>query len=83
MIASRALIGLLLIAGVSLSACGKQADSGADRFGSFDVAAKRSEDQFGQGFGKAYRADSNSEPKVVVEGDVVPVSMNAEPVQID
>lgn len=78
----RGLVGLLLIAGVPLSACGKQADSGGD-FDTFDVAAKRSEDQFGQGFGEAYRADPNSEPRPVAEGDVVPVSMVAEPVQLD
>ena len=79
----RRLVGLLLIAGVPLSACGKQADSGSGDFETFDVAAKRSEDQFGQGFGEAYRADPNSEPRPVAEGDVVPVSMVAEPVQLD
>jgi len=79
----RLALGLILLASAPLSSCGKQADSGADRFGTFDVAAKRTEDQFGKGFGEAYRADPNSEPKPVAEGDVVPVSMVAEPIQLD
>lgn len=79
----RLAFGLILLASAPLSACGKQADRGADRFETLDVAAKQSEDQFGLRFGEAYRADPNSEPKSVAEGDVVPVSMVAEPVQLD
>ena len=79
----RLALGLVLLASAPLSACGKQADSGADRFETFDVAAKHSEDQFGEGFGEAYRADPNSEPRPVADGDVVPVSMVDEPIQLD
>ncbi len=41
------------------------------------------EDQFGKGFGKAFRASPNSEPANLVEGDVIPVSNTAEPVEIN
>ena len=75
--------GLILLAGASLTACNKQDASDAPVPNQATSTARSAEDQFGEGFGNAFRADSNSEPANVSEGDVVPVSQTAEPVQID
>lgn len=73
---------LVLIIGGSLSACGKQSDSDP-----LEIAASTErggmDDQFGKGFGKAFRADPNSAPRSVDETDVKPVSLTTEPIAID
>ena len=76
-------VGLILGAGASLTACQKKAESDATGFGAFGSHATRSEDKFGKGFGKAFRAPANSEPAKVSDNDVVPVSLTAEPEQVD
>ncbi len=75
--------GLLIVAaGASLSACGK--NGGRDTLApDSQVESGRVEDQFGKGFGEAFRADPNSEPANVSEDDVKPVSLTAEPVTTD
>lgn len=41
------------------------------------------EDQFGaSGFGPGFRAGANTEPRDVAPGDVIPVSLTAEPVTL-
>ena len=75
--------GLILAAGASLTACQKKAENDAAGFGAFGSQATRTEDKFGKGFGKAFRAPANSEPVNVAEGDVVSLSRTAEPEQID
>lgn len=82
MIPSRLLTGVLLIAGTSLSACGKVESNDLALAESADTGG-RVEDRFGKEFGKAFRADPNSEPANVSDNDVVPVSLNTEPVPID
>lgn len=73
---------LILAAGVSVSACGK--NEGRDTVAPESRAESgRVEDQFGKGFGEAFRADPNSEPANVSEDDVKPVSLTAEPVTTD
>ena len=76
------ILGLILIAGGSLSACNKQRkdeplmiEPGRDS-GSTDS-------KFGKEFGTAFNADPNSEPRNVHDGDLAPVSMTAEPAAID
>ena len=75
-------IGMMLIIGGSLSACGKKSDSdplvmpASSERGGID-------DQFGKGFGKAFRADPNSEPRKVEEIDLKPVSLTTEPIAIN
>lgn len=78
----RFLIGLMC-AGASLSACNKQ--SGGEAPIALETAAesKRATERFGEGFGRAFRADPNSEPKSVGEQDVAPVSYTTEPEPID
>ena len=73
---------LTLIAGGSLSACGKKngneplvIEPGRET-GAIDS-------KFGNGFGKAFSADPNSEPRNVQDNDVAPVSLTTEPVAID
>lgn len=68
-----------MIAGASLSACNKKTDSDALVLGSRDEAGTSTEDKFGKGFGKAFRADPNSEPANVSANDVNPVSYTTEP----
>ena len=83
MIRPKLLFGLMLLAGASLTACDKQDASDASAPNQAASTARSAEDQFGEGFGNAFRADPTSEPSNVTEGDVVPVSQTAEPVQID
>lgn len=76
------LLGLFLSVGVSLSACSKSKDDTLAIEAS-EAETGRPEDRFGKGFGEKFRADSNSDPAPVEEGDLVPVSETAEPVLID
>jgi hypothetical protein len=73
--------GLIIVGGASLSACNKAADSDAPATVNL-TSAGHPEDQFGQGFGKDFRADPMSKPANVEDGDVVPVSPTARPVPI-
>ncbi|MEO7411171.1 MAG: hypothetical protein ABIU10_07620 [Sphingomicrobium sp.] len=72
----------MLLAGLSLSACGK-AETDDLTLPQNSKASGRMEDQFGKEFGEAFRADPNSTPANVSESDVVPVSLDTEPVPID
>ncbi len=73
----------MLLSGASLSACERKSESDVLANDPFAVRSTAMEDQFGKGFGKAFRADPNSEPRNVVEGDVVPVSLTGQPVEIN
>lgn len=77
------LFGAIMVSGSALGACHRT--NSEDELANDPLAASTGgqEDKFGKGFGKAFRAPPNSEPANVVEGDVVPVSNTAEPVQID
>lgn len=77
----RLLVGLLVVAGVSLSACGKNERSDLDLPQSASTDG-RVEDQFGKEFGEAFRADPNSQPANVTGNGVIPVSLDTEPVPI-
>lgn len=71
-----------MVAGASLSACSQKSD---DDLLVLNATADpgRVEDTFGDGFGEAFRANSNSEPRNVVDSDVEPVSLTTEPVAIN
>lgn len=78
------IVGLMLLTGTSLAACNRT--DGEDVLANDPFAGNtsaRSENQLGKGFGKAFRADPNSEPANVAEGDLGPVSYTAEPVHLD
>ena len=81
-VAARLLAGLALVAGVSLSACGQKRD-GDPLVLDAKSDAGRVEDRFGDGFGEAFRAEPNTEPRNVVDSDVKPVSLTTEPVPIN
>lgn len=83
MIIPKLALGLILLAGTSLSACSRKSADDVLANDPFAKAAARPEDQFGKGFGKAFRASPKSEPLNVVDGDLVAVSNTTEPVQID
>ncbi len=74
------LVGLIF-AGASLSACNR--DEGDALVLDARTDAERPEDKFGEGFGEAFRADPNSEPAPVRDGDVKPVSHTAQPEPIE
>ena len=76
------LLGLILLTGMSLTACGKKSERDM-LVPEAGVESGRVEDTFGEGFGEAFRADSNAEPRNVVDSDVKPVSLTTEPVPIN
>ncbi len=78
----RSLAGLALVASALLSACGQKRD-GDPLVLNAKTDAGQMEDKFGNGFGKAFRANPNAEPRTVSASDVKPVSLTAEPVLID
>ncbi len=75
-------IGLFLIGGGLLSACGKK--SGSEPL-TIETSRESGEidGKFGKEFGTAFNADPNSEPRNVNDSDVPPVSMTSEPVPIN
>lgn len=46
------------------------------------MPAAKLEDQFGAGFGVAYRADPNTDPKDPMASDIIPLSLTTDPVAI-
>ncbi|MEO7365531.1 MAG: hypothetical protein ABIW03_04350 [Sphingomicrobium sp.] len=77
-------LGLFVLNGMLLSGCGKQSQAAGN-----DLVLQPSRDiglsgaKFGKAFEKAYLASPNSEPKSVHKGDVLPLSLTAEPIMID
>lgn len=69
----------ILILGASVSACGGGGGGGQMTTNPPGASAKF-EDQFGGKFATAYQAGANTEPADVAAGDVLPVSVTAEPV---
>ena len=74
---------LIAVAGASFTACDKQGANDAPEADAFATMGGKVEDKFGREFGNAHRADPNSEPVEVADGDVPPVSLTSEPVAID
>lgn len=83
MIAGRSLAGLTLLVWASLSSCSRQ--EGGDAQPALELGAElaRSNDGFGRTFNERFRADPNSQPAPVRDGDVPPVSLTTEPDRID
>ena len=73
---------LTLVAGASLTACQKKAAGDVTGFSVTQSASIRTEDQFGKGFGKAFRAPKTAEPVKVSDSDVIPLSRTAEPISV-
>lgn len=67
---------------LALAACGG-GGGGSDKPGDPPtVISTNQEDKFGVGFGIAFRAAMNGEPRPVNDGDLVPVSFTTEPINI-
>lgn len=81
-VAVRLLAGMAVAASMSLSGCSQKSDDDPLVLNA-TADAGRVEDTFGDGFGEAFRADPNSEPKNVADSDVRPVSLTTEPVPIN
>ena len=73
----------MVVTWTSLSACNRQSGDDVLENDPFAVSSTARGDQFGKGFGEAFRADPNSEPRKVSDNDVAPVSSTAEPIEID
>ncbi len=80
---ARVSLGLAILAGMSLTACGKK-ESESDIFATGSLTSSgQAEDQIGTEFGKAHRADPNSEPVKVDANSVPPVDYTSEPLPTD
>ena len=75
-------LGFAIVAGMSLSSCSSRNDEDIP-VPTASVESGRMEDKFGEEFGKAHRADPNSEPANVSEMKLPPVSLTAEPIPIN
>ena len=77
----RALLGTVLA--LPLAACGGGGGGGSDSVIAPPIVIKTAqEDKFGVQFGIDFRASMNSEPASVNDGDIVPVSLTNEPIDI-
>ncbi len=79
-------VAAVLAVALTLSACGnsRSRDTGAAPTpppGA--VVVTRQEDTFGTAFGNLFRANANSEPASVSDGDLVAVSFTTEPATIN
>lgn len=83
MVHPRPFFGVVMVAVVLLSACSGEAERDVVAGDPLAGGVAGQEDQFGKGFGKAFRADPNSEPAKVSDADVHPVSRTAEPIDVD
>lgn len=82
MIRLNSALSLIILVGVSLSACNKQSDSGASSVDLFGPRSSKPEAKFGTTFEKAYHADRNAQPLNVSEGDLPPRDPTAEPIDV-
>lgn len=86
MMADRKLLfAIVITTAASLSACSLKSEREVvsdDPLAHRATQAAQQEDQFGKGFGKAFRADPNSEPAKVNANDVAPVSLTEEPLPV-
>ncbi len=73
----KTLYKIMLLSGVAitLAGCGGGSGGGA----TVVLPQARLEDSFGPQFGVDYRANPNSEPVKPVQGDIVPLTLTAEP----
>lgn len=72
----------MLAAGGSLSACRKAGVSDPLKVSAASDAGSMDR-KFGKGFGRAFHADPNAPPRNVSDGDVTPVSLTTEPINIE
>ncbi len=74
--------GAVVASSLILSACGSTNLPTPTPTPSATAAAKQ-EDQFGLAFGTDFRADPNTEPAAVNDGDLIAISLVTEPVAIN
>ncbi|QNM81713.1 hypothetical protein H8M03_06445 [Sphingomonas sabuli] len=66
-----------------LAGCGRQNQTDDSTNDPLAASSSRQEDRFGEGFGTAYRAEPNSEPRNVSDADVTPLSTTTDPIDIE
>lgn len=76
------ILGLVVLS-VSLVGCGRKSDS--NRYGQLEppLNSGAADGQFGSRFEEASRADPNSEPMNVVDGDLPPADPTKEPAEVN
>lgn len=74
---------VIAVAAITIAGCNPKNKSETPPDTGGGTVTVRQEDQFGTAFATAFRADNNSEPKVVNDGDIVAVSLTAEPATIN
>lgn len=72
----------LLLTGAALSACGGGGSSGGSTVVVTPPTMTALADRFGAGFGTAFRVTANAEALPVADGNVDPVNIAAEPLQL-
>jgi multidrug efflux pump subunit AcrA (membrane-fusion protein) len=74
--------GLIAVALSVLAACGGGGDPPPPAPPAAPVVVAKQEDQFGANFASAFRASPTSEPITPVDGDIIALSLTAEPVPL-
>lgn len=75
-------LGLLAVAASVLAACGGGGDPPPPAPPATPAVTVRQEDQFGTNFASAFRASTTAEPITPVDGDIIALSLTAEPVPL-
>ncbi len=71
---------IIVAVGAAVASCGGGGGGGDDD--PDDTTTTLQEDSFGLSFGAAFRADPNTEPSDPGPGDIIPVSLTSEPINI-
>lgn len=79
----RLALGLILLMCVGQAGCGRKSDNNPYGRLAPSINSGDADGRFGSRFEKASRADPNSEPMNVVDGDLPPADPTKEPVQIN
>lgn len=75
-------LGLIAVAASVLAACGGGGDPPPPAPPATPTVTVKQEDQFGGNFASAFRADPNANPITPVDGDIIALSLTAEPVPL-
>jgi hypothetical protein len=79
---SKRLLLVVGVAAVALAGCGGGGKGGMTMVMQPPMAPPRLEDQFGAGFGAAFRQDRNGEPGEPAAGAIEPLSVTNDPREI-
>jgi hypothetical protein len=75
-------LALILLATTALSACGSSNNPTAPTAPPVVVVPSAQENAFGANFGTAFRASNTAAPTTPVDGDIIPLSLTTNPVNV-